>query len=86
MALIPIANKLSDWIEISKQRKDLRELTDHQLKDIGVSRKEAMREAGRSFLNPRILEQSSTIIKTASASGTKLPDESPHPIPLSCGK
>ncbi len=43
MALIPIANKLSDWIEISKQRKDLRELTDHQLEDIGIRRKEAMR-------------------------------------------
>ena len=86
MALIPIANKLLGWIEISKQRKVLRELTDHQLKDIGVSRKEAMREAGRSFLNPRILEQSSTIIKTASASGTKLPDESHHSIPSSCGK
>ncbi len=86
MALIPIANKLSDWIEISKQRKDLRELTDHQLKDIGIRRKEAMREAGRSFWNSRIQEQSSASIKISSASGTKLPDESPHPIPSSCGK
>jgi uncharacterized protein YjiS (DUF1127 family) len=37
------------WREVSRQRKALRELSDHQLKDIGISRTDAIREAGRGF-------------------------------------
>lgn len=52
MALFSIAktllSNLLGWIEISNQRRALRELTDQQLHDIGVSRKEAMNEGRRA--------------------------------------
>jgi uncharacterized protein YjiS (DUF1127 family) len=37
---------LLDWAERRQQRRRLLELDDHMLKDIGLSRADAMREAG----------------------------------------
>ncbi len=37
------------WRERARQRRALRELSDALLKDIGVSRADAMREAGKAF-------------------------------------
>ena len=37
------------WTEISKQRRALAEMSDHQLKDIGVTRFDADAEAARPF-------------------------------------
>ena len=37
------------WQERARQRRALAELSDHHLKDIGISRADAMREAGKSF-------------------------------------
>lgn len=43
------------WLRLSaerrRQRRDLTELTDDQLRDIGLSRGEARREAARPFWN-----------------------------------
>jgi len=44
-----IYTKISDWREVYRQRRELRELSDHLLKDIGISRSDAMREASRAF-------------------------------------
>ena len=40
---------LMDWYEVARQRRALRGMSDVGLKDIGVSRADAMREAGRRF-------------------------------------
>jgi len=37
------------WREFSRQRRELRALSDHMLKDIGISRSDAIREANRAF-------------------------------------
>ena len=37
--------KVKDWREISRQRRELRDLSDHLLKDIGISRADATRES-----------------------------------------
>jgi uncharacterized protein YjiS (DUF1127 family) len=37
------------WIARPRQRRDLAELEDHLLRDIGVSRREALREAAKPF-------------------------------------
>ena len=37
------------WIERHRQRRALRELTDHMLKDIGIGRGEAEREGRKPF-------------------------------------
>jgi uncharacterized protein YjiS (DUF1127 family) len=40
---------LERWIERHRQRRALRELSDHVLKDIGISRAEAEREGRKPF-------------------------------------
>ena len=40
---------LEDWLERSRQRRTLREASDHLLKDIGLSRSEAHREGAKPF-------------------------------------
>jgi uncharacterized protein YjiS (DUF1127 family) len=42
-------SKLHAYREISRQRKMLAEMTDTQLKDLGISRAEALQEAGKPF-------------------------------------
>lgn len=37
------------WIEVSKQRRALAAMSDHQLKDIGLTRFDAETEAARPF-------------------------------------
>ena len=41
--------KVKNWREVSRQRRELRDLSDHLLKDIGISRADATREADRYF-------------------------------------
>ena len=41
--------KVKAWREVSRQRRELRDLSDHLLKDIGISRADATREADRYF-------------------------------------
>lgn len=41
--------RLLEWQERANQRYALRELDDHLLKDIGISRADAAREAGKPF-------------------------------------
>ena len=45
---------IARWISRSRQRRALRDITeiDYLLKDIGVSREEAFREAGKPFWRP----------------------------------
>jgi len=43
--LAPIAR----WIERSRQRRALASLSDHELRDIGITRIEAVREAEKPF-------------------------------------
>lgn len=38
-----------DWSDAARQRRALRSMSDEMLKDIGVSRTDAMREGGRPF-------------------------------------
>jgi len=40
---------MQQYYAVSKQRRDLSQLTDDQLKDIGISRVDAMREASKPF-------------------------------------
>lgn len=41
--------KLHSYKEISRQRKILAEMSDTQLKDLGLSRADALKEAGKPF-------------------------------------
>lgn len=41
--------KIQDWIQRSRQRQALHDLDDRQLRDIGLSREAAMREASKPF-------------------------------------
>ncbi len=41
--------KIKLWKEVSKQRRTLKDLSDHSLKDIGISRVDAECEASRPF-------------------------------------
>ena len=47
--LVGIWKNLSLWIERAQQRKELSELSDHQLKDIGITRDEAEMESNKKF-------------------------------------
>ena len=40
---------IARWIERARQRRALAALDDHTLRDIGITRVEAVREAGRPF-------------------------------------
>lgn len=42
------------WHELRRQRRALLELSDEVLKDIGISRADAMREAGRPFWDTEV--------------------------------
>ena len=44
-----VSATLRSWIARPRQRRDLAELEDHLLRDIGVSRHEALREAAKPF-------------------------------------
>ena len=44
---------VSSWIERSRQRQALAALDDHQLRDIGITRLEAVREAEKPFWKGR---------------------------------
>ena len=44
-----VALKMRGWMERSRQRQALLELDDHHLKDIGLSRTEALAEAKKPF-------------------------------------
>ena len=44
-----VLSTLAFWHERARQRRALAELPEEMLKDIGVSRSEAMREAGKPF-------------------------------------
>jgi uncharacterized protein YjiS (DUF1127 family) len=44
-----VITTLLRWYELSRQRRALLRLDDHMLKDIGLSRVDALREADRRF-------------------------------------
>jgi len=44
-----LVRRLGDAVARWRQRRDLRELSDDQLRDIGVTRQDARREAARPF-------------------------------------
>jgi uncharacterized protein YjiS (DUF1127 family) len=46
---ISIFDTLADWIERRRQRHELATLPDHMLKDIGINRMDALREAYKPF-------------------------------------
>lgn len=63
------------WIEVSEQRNALRELTDRQLDDIGVSRQGAIYEADRAFWDHSrspVEDEFKPAFKVSSAPETKL--------------
>lgn len=43
---------ISLWCARARQRRRLRALDEHRLQDIGVSRNDALREAGKPFWRP----------------------------------
>ena len=45
-------NKLHTWRERSRQRKELAQLSPYMLKDIGVSRSDAINEVQKPFWKP----------------------------------
>ena len=50
--LIDSYRTVSDWRERAEQRRRLMQLPDDRLRDIGVSRLEAVREAQKAFWRP----------------------------------
>lgn len=52
--LIGMVETLLRWQELSSQRRRLLELDAHMLKDIGISRADAVREAKRPFWDHRV--------------------------------
>jgi uncharacterized protein YjiS (DUF1127 family) len=52
VASIRVPDILFGWHERASQRRALSMLTDHQLKDIGISRADAVREAAKPFWAP----------------------------------
>ena len=44
-----LLNKWLRWSERSRQRADLRDLNEHLLKDIGITRQQVLDEANRPF-------------------------------------
>ncbi len=52
--LIGVVETLLRWQELSMQRRRLLELDAHMLKDIGISRADAVREAKRPFWDKRV--------------------------------
>lgn len=44
-----LARKIRLWRAVARQRRELRGVSDHILKDIGLSRADAIREANRHF-------------------------------------
>ncbi len=49
-----IKGKLRRWAEVYRGRRELRQLSDHMLKDIGLSRADAEGEAARPFWDDRV--------------------------------
>ena len=50
-----LTRRLSRWSELARQRQQLAALDDDLLRDVGVSREEALREAGRRFWDDPLL-------------------------------
>jgi len=48
-AIARINHRLVTWQSVSRQRRELRRISDHLLKDVGLSRVDADREAARPF-------------------------------------
>jgi uncharacterized protein YjiS (DUF1127 family) len=46
---VALLDRLLAYIEIAAERRRLASLDDHTLRDIGISRADAMAESGRSF-------------------------------------
>lgn len=77
MLISEVNRKLKSWRELSRQRRELGALSDHLLKDIGLSRVDAEREAGRPFWDNRLdfdrtLRSRSSGRKTLSAEKCKV--------------
>ena len=72
MMMLSVANKvlvkILFWGEILRQRQQLSKMNDYQLKDIGVSRAEAAREAKRKFWDYSPVVDESLQKRTASTS------------------
>lgn len=47
--LTGVLARVRRWRQLSRQRRELAQLSDEILKDIGLSRADALREAGRRF-------------------------------------
>lgn len=47
--LTAAARQIGRWIDRHRQRRELLGLSDHMLKDVGLSRADAYREAGKHF-------------------------------------
>ena len=50
-ALIALFDRLAEWQQFVRQCRELRQMTDRELKDIGLSRADVEREAAKSFLS-----------------------------------
>lgn len=50
--LVTVFDTIMTWIERSSQRRALRQLDDHLLRDLGVSRGAALHEAEKPFWRP----------------------------------
>lgn len=72
MILLPKINnvlaKIKCWREISRQRSQLRKMSDAFLMDVGISRADADREAERPFWDSAPIEDISLRSRTGTAS------------------
>ena len=49
LEILTLKKTTNQWLEISKQRRALLNLSDEQLKDVGISRQQATTEAEKFF-------------------------------------
>jgi uncharacterized protein YjiS (DUF1127 family) len=61
------------WQELSIQRRQLLELDAHMLKDIGISRADALREAGRFFWDDSVGQPDTSAVRDRAALGPVSP-------------
>lgn len=47
--LIALFDRLAEWQQLARQRRELRQMSDRELKDVGLSRADAEREAAKPF-------------------------------------
>ncbi|MCH9807860.1 MAG: DUF1127 domain-containing protein [Alphaproteobacteria bacterium] len=71
--------RFEKWMEVRRQRRQLLTLDRHALKDIGISRSDAEREAARPFWDVADRQDVASDEAANSCSNCNCPNADPHP-------